>query len=788
MIPVLYKSTETNFRHYGLGSLTHSISCKVTEEENGMYELKLEYPIFGPKAKDFTHDMIIKAKANDETDYQLFRIVDIDKDTVNRKILITGNHIFFDLADNFVEEVGVIGKTVIQAGNIMFDYCTDPHPFRMRNTDITHTADFAHEMVNPVQAFAGIEGSIIQKYGNGPTIVRDNFNIDVMQNRNISGSTVIEYKKNITGFTEKTSTSNVVTKLYPYAFVSEQADNIGGETQEKKITIEGKYIIHENHDKFPHSKIRAIDFSGENVKTSVDLAREGNKYFTLENTVPKVTYTVQIASIRKSKEYAHLKMVEHMGVGYRVVVRDRRFNIDIKSKVTKMIYNTLKEEAETLEIGNVTTTLAHLEQVKKDELTSMVKRENEKISVFMEDLEKGVNSRINVSANEINSSITQSATLNKLRNGGFKTGNWNNWSNFEYSWSDGGERMYIDSSNEWVPSDVHTIRIGSSRSATGGEFGISQTTTLKQYTTYTLSGYVAGHRCVGGVYVASTDNWSWFGSREWSTNGSGDSYLPQAGKEPAGWKKFSITFNTGSKNTFAVRLKLNYALSGTGYIWFTNIMLNEGTLPLPWVEYMEDMESFRQQTADGFKDVVKTGDVMSIVTQNADKYNIAINGKLKGTNYTFDGDNFSIGSTANGNKAEHNQDRSKWTHSDGSYTQIGVAGLERYISGASKPYHYQMYVVGFTSTSDTSSVAWVQLPNEFKGKKFGAYAVLSDTWEGSWDYGQPWVLQRMVTFVQTDQIDYTNARVPVRGYRTDKNYSTDAYRHQPIAGMLLIIA
>ena len=128
----------------------------------------------------------------------------------------------------------------------------------------------------------------------------------------------------------------------------------------------------------------------------------------------------------------------------------------------------------------------------------------------------------------------------------------------------------------------------------------------------------------------------------------------------------------------------------------------------------------------------------------------------------------------------------KVSHDNGDYTQLHAEGLKRYRSNgdAKGDYHYLTQYVGF-SGQDT---VWVQLKNDFKGKHFTAYSVISDTWEDSWNHGDPWVIQRFVTYVQTDMIDYENARVPVLVYRIDKNYKTGEYRKKPCAGVLLVVA
>lgn len=146
---------------------------------------------------------------------------------------------------------------------------------------------------------------------------------------------------------------------------------------------------------------------------------------------------------------------------------------------------------------------------------------------------------------------------------------------------------------------------------------------------------------------------------------------------------------------------------------------------------------------------------------------------------------FKIGGQ-NGKAVQITNDYVRTNHSNGSYSQMSSEGFYRYNSGTKKEYHHLATVIGFTASGTPESDITVQLPDEFKGKEFTAQAVLSDTYTDSWNYGEPWVLQRMVVYVTGK--DYDNARVSIRGYRTDKNYSTGAYRHHVVAGMLIVIA
>ena len=51
MIPVLFPANTTDFSSFGLGVLTDTISCEVTEERNGVFECLLKYPESGQHTK-----------------------------------------------------------------------------------------------------------------------------------------------------------------------------------------------------------------------------------------------------------------------------------------------------------------------------------------------------------------------------------------------------------------------------------------------------------------------------------------------------------------------------------------------------------------------------------------------------------------------------------------------------------------------------------------------------------------------------------------------------------------
>lgn len=138
--------------------------------------------------------------------------------------------------------------------------------------------------------------------------------------------------------------------------------------------------------------------------------------------------------------------------------------------------------------------------------------------------------------------------------------------------------------------------------------------------------------------------------------------------------------------------------------------------------------------------------------------------------------------------------RLRYTHSDGSYTQMSAAGLRKFDNNSWYTTHYLMDSVNVTvNTGGATDVVWVQLPNVYKGKQFKIFLSATDIYgavqEGDY-YNNHLTLKRFVLIKSPDHnIDYTNARVPIRGYAhyvddRDKSKNNIFY---PLQGVLTVI-
>ncbi|MCM3396778.1 gp58-like family protein [Oceanobacillus profundus] len=348
MYPVLYKSDETNFVHNGLGLLTGAVSAIAIEELNGMFELNMQYDNDGFLASVIEEEMIIKAKANDKQGEQLFRIYSITKNHENDNLIIDAQHITYDLANNFVEQLVARNLTKRQVMELIGASTSYPHPFNVTSTNSTTQSSTSLYRTNPLQMIAGMEGSVLQFWGG--QIERDNFNLVMHNRRGSDDGTLVTYKKNLTGLTAKFDISNLVTRIFPYIF--KEATN---DEPEKLITVPGKYIDSPHINDYEMPYILPVDFSNEEgVETRQDLLTVASKWFTeTGRDKPKVEMEVQFEHLWETEEYKDVAALELVGMGDTITVEHGKLNVEGNAIVNRIEYDVIAEKNQAVDVGSV---------------------------------------------------------------------------------------------------------------------------------------------------------------------------------------------------------------------------------------------------------------------------------------------------------------------------------------------------------------------------------------------------------------------------------------------------
>lgn len=209
MIPILYKPTETDFTHNGIGHLVDCISCTVTENRNGSFEAEFVYSITGQLYSEILEDCIVKLKPNETSDLQLFRIYKSSK-PINGKVTFYCEHISYILSGIPVEYVTFDSLKCQPALAKLFAGSLISHDFSYYS-DIETVGSCTFENISIRNALGGTDGSILDTFGG--EFEFDNFVVKLLKSRGSDTGIRIAYGKNLTDVTQE-KVSRKPTPLY----------------------------------------------------------------------------------------------------------------------------------------------------------------------------------------------------------------------------------------------------------------------------------------------------------------------------------------------------------------------------------------------------------------------------------------------------------------------------------------------------------------------------------------------------------------------------------------------
>ena len=218
MIPVLYRANATEFTTFGLGALSDAISCEVTEERNGAFELVMKYPTTGQNYNLLANERLIKAKPNDTANDQAFRIYRITT-PLNGVVTVYAQHLSYDLSNIAALrwEASSISPTL--AMERVFRETATPHNFTCQ-TDYSEAKPFSVSKPQSVRAcLGGVAGSFLDLWGG--EYEWDNWRVIHHQGRGHNTGVVIEYGKNLTQLEHDSDNTDVYTDMLPYAVQTE---------------------------------------------------------------------------------------------------------------------------------------------------------------------------------------------------------------------------------------------------------------------------------------------------------------------------------------------------------------------------------------------------------------------------------------------------------------------------------------------------------------------------------------------------------------------------------------
>lgn len=343
MIPVLYKESEAAFTSNGIGRLSDVLECTVHEELNGVFELSLTVPEDGAFAKELTERRFIKAKPDDVSAVQPFRVYGIDASAGDGTVTVKAQHRSYDL--NGIPVSGFTATGIVPALTGLKNNSLVTNPFNFW-TDISNTTSVYHQTA-PASCRAclgGIRGSILDTFGG--EYEWNNDQVKLHARRGSDKGITIRYGKNLTDFHNERTNEDFYTGCL--AYYEDDNDVITGEIQ---------YI--EDAADYPFDKIFTLDASDDfdDPPTVEQLNNTAAAYITNNRLgLPfKDTLEVDFVPLWQTTEYEEIAGQERISLGDTVHVIYKNYNVAMR--VIEYEYDVIAEKYISITLGTKKATL-----------------------------------------------------------------------------------------------------------------------------------------------------------------------------------------------------------------------------------------------------------------------------------------------------------------------------------------------------------------------------------------------------------------------------------------------
>lgn len=327
----IFSAADTDFTSNGEVVISKATKANVRKVDNGDYYLDFEC---GLEYVDYIVANNIIVAPTPQGD-QAFRITSFD--ATRKKITAKAWHIFYDSANYLIADSYVVDKNCNDALDHLNGATDTQSPFTTLSN--VQTIDSYRCVRTSLQNAISV---LLERWGGH--LVRDNWNIKIMNSIGQDNGVTIQYKKNLKEITAKYDWSNVVTKLLP----------VGRDG----ILLDEIYIYSDTQYSIPYTKtvsfeqgdINQEDYEDETAyqdALKVDLFNQATAYVA-QNCVPAVTYTLK-ANIEKITD-----------VGDVVQVYDQRLGLNLDAAVTAFNYDCILGKYTEIEFGSIGQSLSNL--------------------------------------------------------------------------------------------------------------------------------------------------------------------------------------------------------------------------------------------------------------------------------------------------------------------------------------------------------------------------------------------------------------------------------------------
>lgn len=370
MIPILFSGNATDFTTNGVGRLTDVISCKVTEERNGAYELEMQIATTSPYFNRIVVGSLIVATPFKNGTRQAFEVYKISK-PINQIVVVNAVHLSY--RTSYIPVAPFIAEGITASLQALTANALENQPFSI-------TSDFTNEVstldvVSPKSLRAclgGSEGSLLDTFAGGGAgeYYWDNWNIYFLMHRGGDNGVYLRYGKNITEMTHTEDIESMVTGVLPTWINDEDG-----------IVLYGDIQYSPNAGLYPQNRTVVLDLSTEfeTEPSLVELNQAGLEYITSATMgIPNESIELSFIDLAQTGEQAVLEQVNLCDT---IHVIYSPMNITFEAKVIKTVWDVLKERYESITIGNPKSSLAKTLSDNLGDISSLIQTGKKLVSV-----------------------------------------------------------------------------------------------------------------------------------------------------------------------------------------------------------------------------------------------------------------------------------------------------------------------------------------------------------------------------------------------------------------------
>lgn len=395
----------------GLGQI-QPLTCTVTEELNGIYELDFTVNVNDKHYNDLKNSGLVKVTVGDGSE-QIFRIYKIDE-PINMISSVHCQHITYDLSKVVVKPFTATGAVNIK--NQLVSNMLGSYPFSTW-TDITNTTStFTNDIPRYFrECLGGYEGSVLDVLR--PEYEWDNLTVKLHARRGSDNGVRISYGKNLIDYSQEQNNENVYDGVYGYAVVDE-------------VTYKADSYYNKTGATYP--RILNVDFSSDyesgQVPTSAELLQKATTYAQNNSIeVPSINIKIDFIPLWQTEEYKNILPLERVSLGDTVHVYFDKLNVEASSRVIKTQWNVLTNKYDSIELGNAK---ANLNTIINDSVTTAVDEAVSNMDIDVGYIEEDLNNLADLITNGLGLFVTRDVLI------------------------DGSERIVLHNKPRLIDSDV----------------------------------------------------------------------------------------------------------------------------------------------------------------------------------------------------------------------------------------------------------------------------------------------------------------------------------------------